>query len=155
MSRILTGQGKLRYPACCFSKSHPLSQIETHWSNLVNFKDIFLWLYEEHMLGVLTLTGGRATGPGTVVTPDDGQSSNFIVRVTGILDYWAMTGSITSQGGPLSPKHGSRERWASRGYGGHRKTVNCKLAGTLFGTMIYPLVNIRGKHAQYQLTSTG
>lgn len=39
------------------------------------------------MLGVLTLTGGRATGPGTVVTPDDGQSSNFIVRVTGILDH--------------------------------------------------------------------
>lgn len=39
-----------------------------------------------HTLADLTLTGGRATVPGTIVTPDDGQSDNFIVRVTGILN---------------------------------------------------------------------
>lgn len=106
---------------------------------------IFMTLWGAHTLADLTLTGGRATVPGTIVTPDDGQSDNFIVRVTGILNHWAVTGPITCQGGPPSPKHGSRKGWAHRGYGGHSKTVNCKLAGTLFRKMLNTNKHLKSK----------
>lgn len=118
---------------------------EKNIMNLVSFKESFLWHYEEQTFVDLTLTGGRATVPGTIVTPDDGQSDNFIVRVTGILDHWAVTGPITCQGGPPSPKHGSREGRARRGYGGHSKTVNCKLAGTLFRKMLNTNKHLKSK----------
>lgn len=106
---------------------------------------IFMTLWGAHTLADLTLTGGRATVPGTIVTPDDGQSDNFIVRVTGILNNWSMTGPITCYSGLPSPKHGSREGWACRGYGGHRKTVNCKLTGTPFGKMLNTNKHLKSK----------